>query len=773
MIWGWLLWGWFIPLQLAAQEPAADITLSGYLTEEGSGEALISGTVFIQSIGKGTFTNEYGFWSLTIPPGDYEVTFKYLGYDPVVKQLVLTEDTKLDMALKPEGTTIETVEIIAGNEEAREDVQSTRMGTIKMSMKEISLVPNLGGETDVLKVMQLMPGVAQGGEGTTGMFVRGGDADQNLVQMDEAVVYNTGHLFGFFSVFNPDALKDITMIKGGFPAQYGGRLSSVLDLRTKEGNMEEYHFKGGVGLLSSRLNIEGPIVNNKLSFSVAGRRTYIDQVFKLVGVRIPYYFYDLNAKVNWKISDKDRLYFSSYFGDDVLKFNEQVASDSTGSNTDLLNFGFRLGNFTQTLRWNHLFSNKLFANFSLIHTQFKYNIRGAFLDNSILIRSKVRDIGLKADFDYFLSTKTHIKYGLQTTYHGFRPNVVATTGLISDFLASQQGKLLSSQEMAAYAGADHEVNARIKFNAGLRLTGSLTQGTFYPGIEPRVSGRYKVTELSSIKASYARMYQYMHRVSSSTVALPTDLWYPITRRVRPQNSDQVAVGYQQYIPGLKLSVTVEGYYKWMRNLIEYREGASLVLNDNFEDELVNGTGDAYGLEFLLRRREGKFTGWIGYTLSWGTRDFPELNNGQRYWAKFDRRHDLSVVAIWDFAKRWAVSGVFVLQSGRRFTAQVGQYFQPNSSLTGVEVVPIYTARNAVRMQPTHRLDINIIRRSKPLNKKGQPRKFRTEWHFGAYNVYNRAAPYRINIVAGENGGYKYQQPGLFGFIPFVAFNFEY
>lgn len=764
-------------LMLAICVPAQKVTVSGYLTEDESGEALASGTVSIPSIGVGAFTNEYGFWSLTVPEGDYEIVFKFLGYEAEVQSVSLKENITLNISLKPEGTSLNTVEIIGEHDRAREDVQSTAMGAIKMNMKEISMVPVLGGETDILKVMQLMPGVSGGSEGTTGMFVRGGDADQNLILLDEAIVYNTGHLFGFFSVFNPDALKDMTMIKGAFPSQYGGRLSSVLDLRMKEGNQEKFHVKGGIGLLSSRLNIEGPIIKDRLSFSIAGRRTYIDQVFKVVGVNIPYYFYDLNAKMNLKISDRDRIFFSSYFGDDVLKFSDNVESDpdtdTTSANSDLLDFGFRLGNFTQTLRWNHLFSDKLFANFSLIHTTFKYNISGSFLDNSILITSRIRDLGLKADFDYFLNPKTHIKYGGGIINHGFRPNVVATTGVVSDFLDSKDGKLINNQEMFAYAGMDLEVSPRFKINTGLRLSGSLTTGnTFYPGVEPRVSGRYTVSEFASVKASYSRMYQYMHRVSSSTVSLPTDLWYPVTASVGPQNSDQFALGWHQYLPSVKLEITAEAYYKRLRHLIEYREGASLILNDNFEEELVTGTGDAYGMELLLRKKEGRFTGWIGYTLSWATRDFDELNDGETYFAKYDRRHDLSVVGILELTKRLSFSSVFVLQNGSRFTAQIGQYFQPNASLTGVDVVPIYSDRNEIRMAATHRLDVNLIIKSRPENKKGEPRRFLTEWHLGAYNLYNRAAPYRVNVVPTQTG-YKYQQPGLFGMIPFVSFNFEY
>jgi len=765
-----------LPLSITSLS-AQTVTLNGYLTEEGSGEALIGGTVYVPEAEAGAYTNEYGFWSITIPPGDYTVIFKYLGYLSDTVSISLTENTTLDRPLKPEGTELATVEITAEDLAAKEDVQSTRMGAIKMNMKEISLVPVLGGETDVLKVMQLMPGVSQGTEGTTGMFVRGGDADQNLVLLDEAIVYNTGHLFGFFSVFNPDALKDMTMIKGAFPAQYGGRLSSVLDLRTKEGNLNKFHVKGGIGLLSSRLNIEGPIIKDRLSFSIAGRRTYIDQVFKTVGINIPYYFYDLNGKMNFKISNKDRIYFSTYVGDDVLKVSEEIASDdeqdTTSTSTDLFNFGFELGNTTQTLRWNHLFSEKLFANFSLIHTTFNYNIRGSFVDNSILITSRIRDLGAKADFDWFVSPKTHVKFGAGSIYHRFRPNVVSTAGEISDFLSSQQGSLINNQELYAYGGVDHEFSNRFKVNTGLRLSSALTVGsTFYPGLEPRISGRFTTSEYSSVKASYSRMYQYMHRVSSSTIALPTDLWYPVTEQVVPQNADQFAVGFHQFIPKARLSIEIEGYYKRLRNLIEYREGAQLVLNDNFEEDLVNGTGDSYGMEVLLRRKRGRLSGWIGYTLSWSTRQFDELNNGQRYWARYDRRHDLSVVSILELSKRISLSGVFIYQNGSRFTAQVGQYFQPNATLTGVDVIPIYTDRNAIRMAPTHRLDVNLVIKSDPLNDNDEPKRFKTEWHIGAYNVYNRASPFRINIETTDTG-YKYTQPGLFGLVPFVAFNFEY
>lgn len=757
----------------ALSNQAQTVTISGYLTDASNGEALIYANIVVDDPRLGTSTNEYGYYALDVPAKQkLSVSFSHLGN--VVEQIKihLTSDSIINIKLAPENSTLAEVTVSAEQNAVVQQVQDTRMSTINVQVSQVQNLPSLGGEVDVIKVMQLLPGVSKGGEGTSGMFVRGGDADQNLVLLDEATVYNLGHLFGFFSVFNADAINDLMMIKGAFPANYGGRLSSVLDIKMKEGNDQEFHGQGGISLLSSRLMLEGPLVKDKVSFLVSGRRTYIDQVFGAVGINLPYYFYDLNAKVNWKISSRDRIFVSSYFGDDVLSLNSddtggEIEEDSASLGDLGLNFGFQLGNMTQTVRWNHIYNPKLFSNLSLTHTFFRYNIFGDFIGNSILIRSEIRDLGIKLDFTEYRSNKLTLKYGGQIINHNFKPNIVSTQGEISDALASSQGALQTTVEFALYADAAYDFNDRLRVQGGLRLSSSAVPNGFYLGPEPRISGRYLINDESSFKMSYSRMYQYMHRVSSSSVALPTDLWYPVSANVRPQSSDQVAIGYEKAFPSIKTLVSVEAYAKTMRNLIEYREGANLILNDNFEDQLLQGRGNAQGLEFLIKRDEGKLTGWVGYTLSWARRNFDELNNGETFWAKYDRRHYLTLVANYEFTERFAFAAVWEYTSGARFTAQIGQYVVPNSSLTNIDIIPVYTDRNAVRMSPSHRLDLNFIIRSK------RSRRFKGEWHLGGYNVYNRATPYRINVELMEDGSYRYTQPGLFGFIPSIAYNFKF
>lgn len=541
----------------------------------------------------------------------------------------------------------------------------------------------------------------------------------------------------------------------------------------KEGDMSRWHAVGGIGLLSSRLTVDGPIIKEKLSFMLSGRRTYIDQVVSLTGASLPYYFYDLNTKLAYKFSNKDKLYFSSYFGDDVLSINEVTEEEDDGVAQDPdeigqeLNFGFNLGNFTTTLRWNHVYDkNKLFSNITLFHTRFQYDIRGDFIDNSLLIKSRIRDFGVKAQWDYYPNPENSMKFGVHAVGHFFRPNVVNTGGDISEALESQEGDRIDNQEFAVFANNDQKINDQLSMNYGLRISSSNVSGAFYAGFEPRFSAKYSFGKLNSLKFSYTFMKQYMHRVSSSSVALPTDLWYPVTENVIPQNSHQVAAGYFKGFQALNINISVELYYKTMGNLIEYREGARLLLNDNFEQELLTGEGRAYGGELLIRKKFGKFTGWLGYSLSRTNRQFEDLNDGLTYSAKYDRRHDISLVATLDFNPRFSFSGVWVLSSGSRFTAQNGQYFFPNASFTGVDLVPVYTRRNSIELAPSHRLDINFILRSRP------DRKYKSEWHFGAYNFYNRASPYQVRVEF-DGLNYRYVQPGLFGFIPSVAWNFKF
>ena len=744
------------------------ITLSGYITDKKSGEAIIYANVFVKALNRAVSSNEYGFYSIDLPKGEnVTISCTYIGYLPF-EQTVNTQQTQsLNIKLQNKDNNLQEVTVTAKNEkQAVEEAKAANMGYVNISLKQIRTLPTIGGELDILKVVQLMPGVVKGGEGQTGFFVRGGDADQNLILIDEATVYNPGHLFGFFSVFNPDVIKDLTLLKGAFPAQYGGRLSSVLDIKMKEGDNQKFHADGGIGLLSSRLTLQGPIIKDKMSFLISGRRTYIDQVFKLVGFPLPYYFYDLNAKLNYKVSDKDRLYLSSYFGNDVLKVSAE--GDSIGSN---LGFGFTLGNFTQTLRWNHVFNPKVFANFSLIHTTFQYNIKGDVLDNKILIKSDVRDFGVKADFNYYKSSRTNIRYGLQSILHTLRPNVISTQGEISNYLASKKGPVQQALENAIYGNIGFDKNVRWKFNAGLRLTNCFVDNKTYFGLEPRLVASYGLNKNDAIKASYTRMYQYIHRVSSSTVALPTDLWYPVSDKVKPQSADQISLGYNNYLSKLGLKMTAEAWYKWMWNLVEYQPGSSLILNNNYEELLVQGKGYSYGLEFMLQREEGKLNGWISYTLNYTKRDFTFNTGREVFWAKYDRRHNFNITTNWDITKRFTISAIWEYISGARFTPIIGQYAQPNASLTQIDIIPIYSERNAVRMSPTNRIDVNFVFKNKTT------KKIKSEWYIGGYNVTRATTPYTIRIEAlDENNpeaGYGYVQRGLFGFVFSIGWNFKF
>ncbi len=751
--------------QLLAQDK---ITISGYLSDASNGEALLFANISIKNTTNGINSNEYGFYSLDIPKNE-EVTivYSYLGFATLERTIKETESKTINVKLQSAGQELVEVEVVAERlNTEKEEIKSTQTSTIRIPIEQIKTIPSLGGEVDIIKVVQLMPGITKGGEGGTGMFVRGGDADQNLVLLDEATVYNIGHLFGFFSVFNPDAIKDLTVIKGGFPSQYGGRLSSVLDVRMKEGSNQKFRVEGGIGLLSSRLTVEAPIIKDKASFLLSGRRTYIDQVFKLAKVELPYYFYDLNAKFNYKVSDKDRIFLSSYFGDDVLSYDVQGSND--GEDDFSLDFGFQLGNFTQTLRWNHIYNPKLFSNLSLIHTTFNYNINGKVADNSVLIKSEIRDFGAKMDFTNYKNDKTKIRFGTSLILHRFRPNILSARGDVSEFIDNNEGKKLFTFESAIYGNMEFAATEKLKLNTGLRLTGAAVKNKFYPNIEPRISANYELSDNQSLKLSYSRMSQYMHRVSSSTIALPTDLWYPVSENVKPQSSHQIAAGFNHFFDKPGVSVTLEGYYKTMKNLIEYKEGSNLILNDNFEDLLLQGKGKSWGAELLVRKQRGKVNGWIGYTMAWSRRYFDELNEGEKFWAKYDRRHYLTLVGNWDISKRVTFSAVWEYSSGARFTPLRAQYLFPNAALTGIDIVPVYSKRNEFSMSSSHRLDLNFVFRNNP------KKRFRSEWHIGAYNAYNRATPYTIRVRLDETTGQlEYTQPGLFGFIPSVAYNFKF
>ena len=742
----------------------SQLTISGIVTDQNSGEKLLFASVYNEKSGIGTVTNEYGFFSLTVPMDTATITLSYLGYIPNTIVVHKGNINELNFTLSKASTEVNTVTINVSRTPQEEIHSSTQMSAVKIPIKDIKYIPSIGGESDVIKVIQLMPGVQKGGEGGTGLYVRGGDVDQNLVLLDEAPVYNIGHLFGFFSVFNQDAIKDLTLYKGAFPSKYGGRLSSILDIRMNDGNVNEFHGRGGLGLLSSRLMMEGPIIKNKGSFMVAGRRTYIDQVFKWVGSFLPYYFYDLNAKFNYKINENNHLYVSSYLGNDLLSYNQSDVIENSR-----FNFGFTLGNITGCVRWNQLISDRLFANYSLIYTNFDYNISTQFGEEySLFILSAINDYGGKADWEFHKNQNHTFKYGAMSIFHEFRPNIVNSQGELSEYVESNKGDILGALESGAYVQHIYRPDSsRWEFRSGIRLSAANVKDKNYAGLEPRFSTTYKIDSNNNLKFSYSLMRQYMHLVSSSTVALPTDLWYPVTSLVKPQTSHQVAGGYSCFLRKLKTYLSFESYYKLMQNLTEYKEGANLLFNAEFETELLQGNGESYGLEFLVKRDEGRWNGWVGYTLSWSRRFFDELNAGNSYWARYDRRHSFSVVQNFKINKRWHFSSVWVYSSGSRFTPQTGLYAMPNASLTGIDWIPVYTGRNSVSMSPSHRMDINFVWQSK------ETKRFRGEWHFGAYNLYNRATPWRIELETNDDGGFKYTQPGLFGFIPSIAYNFDF
>jgi hypothetical protein len=748
----------FITTSVFSQE---EITFSGYLKNPENKEVVLFAKVTVLEVSKAVMTNEYGYFSIAVPKAEtYTLVFSSSEFSSSTEVLQGVASISKDFFIE-NTEVLEEVIISSKKSQGSELINNTEVSVLRLDIKQARTLPAIGGETDVLKVAQLLPGINRGTEGGTNFFVRGGDGDQNLILVDEATVYNPGHLFGFFSVFNPDVIKEMTIYKGGFPSNYSGRLSSITDIRTVDGDKKKFHVHGGVGMLSSRIMVEGPIWKEKASFMIAGRRSYIDKVFKLVGQDIPFFFYDLNAKINVNLSLKDKLFISSYFGKDLLRFG------AGGDSTNAFGFGYSLGNFTQSLRWSHLFNPKLFGNLSLIHTQFQYDINGRFGPNYILIKSAVEDFGARYDFQYFKNSDTKMNYGANLINHRFRPNAISTNVEITDFLSNQQGQLLSTFETNLYFDVKHTINSRWKVDGGLSLPQSFVRNKTYLGLSPRGNLAFKIDETQALKFSVSRMYQFMHRVSSSSMALPTDLWYPISKRIKPQVSDQIALAYNYNLPKWKSYIIVEGYYKFMQNLTEYKEGSQLILNDEFEDLLIQGNGWSSGAEILIRKDEGKMTGWVGYTLSYTKRKFEELNEGEAFWAKYDRRHYFTFVGTYNIRPRISFSAIFELASGARFTPIIGEYFMPNAGLSGVEIIPIFATRNSYKMSTSHRLDINFIFKSKPR------KKYASEWHIGAYNVYNRATPFQIQVTQNNDGSFKYTQPGLIGFVPSIGYNFKF
>ena len=703
-----------LSLLLSVSLFAQSITISGTVRDGSSGETLIGASVFDPSSDLGTTTNEYGFYSLSVPISDsITLTFSYVGFSDVDRTLAAQSDQTLNVELGT-GVELQTVEVKANSFE--EQLGSTEMSVETIRPAEAKIIPVLLGESDILKTIQLKPGIPSGGEGTTGLFVRGGASDQNLILLDEAIVYNPNHLFGFFSTFNTDAVKDLKLYKGGFPAQYGGRLSSVIDVKLKEGNNKKFSGTGGIGLIASRLTLEGPIGNDeRTSFIVSGRRTYADLITRQINKAkeddpdfnpIPdYFFYDLNTKINHKISDKDRIYLSGYFGRDKFGFDG-----------DFFDFNFDWGNITATARWNHVFSPKLFANTTATFSDYRYEISNRLTGFNFSIDSNIEDASFKTDFYYAANNEHTLRYGGGVTYHQF--TVGRFRGGSDDgSVQFEAGTEYDGLEFGAYIGEEWTASDQLKINYGFRVSGFRNDGETYLGWEPRVASVYSVSDNLSIKASYARMYQYVHLISSSGISLPTDVWYPSTENVKPEISDQVAAGYSWLIPGTGLFFTNEYYYKRLYNQIDFVDGASLVVNDDLEREFAFGDGEAYGAEFSIERREGKIRGWIGYTLARVTRgNFTPLDEnrifgeGTGFFApRYDRRHDLSVVGIYQINDRLTFTSSFVYGSGDRSWLPTGRFtFQDIQGAEFSSIVPIYQDRNNVRLAPYIRWDVGLV-----------------------------------------------------------------
>lgn len=776
------------------------VSLSGYLTSAIDGEGIIGAKALVPSIGVGVLTNNYGFYSLNVPKGKYTIEFRATGLETRILEVELFANKQLDVEI---GSKTQELQEVTVNAKKGENVESTKMGTIELEVEKIKTLPAFFGEVDVIKTIQLLPGVNSATEGGQGFYVRGGGPDQNLVLLDEAVVYNAAHLFGFFSVFNVDAIKSVNLTKGGMPANFGGRMSSVLEVTMNEGNSKRFGVKGGLGLISSRITAEGPLRKGKGSFIASARRTYIDVIMKAA---IPddspfagssYFFYDFNFKANYRLGDKDKIFLAGYYGKDKFVF---------GNKNDDFTVRMPWGNGIASARWNHLFSSKLFMNVTGTFTDYLFAFGSEQDEFSFELKSGVRDLGGKVDFSFYPNARHKIKWGLDYIHHTFVPTSVAASqaDVVFDTGLAQK---LKSHESAIYFLDEFEVNEKIKVNLGLRYSLYQFTGPFtryiktdlsnpdstivydkgeiiqaYDGPEPRASVRWLLNKTSSLKAAYTYHYQYVHLTSLSAVSLPTDIWFPTTDVAKPQQGYQVTAGYFKNLFQSKWETSVEVYYKGLKNLIEYKDGAqpSDNVNDNTDNLLTFGTGRSYGVEFFVKRNLGKLTGWIGYTIAKSERKFAEINKGNYFPSKYDRRHDLSVVASYKLNERWVFGAAFIYATGSTLTLPDSYYIQNQDLLFK------YGDRNSTRMAPYHRLDISATWYDKAtkivVNEQGEEvevkKRFRSNWSFSVYNVYNRANPFFLYV---DNDGDVFQgdfqvqvkQVTLFPIIPSVTWNFEF
>jgi hypothetical protein len=758
-------------LQLSAQ---SRYTLSGYLKDKKNGETLIGATVYVKETKQGIVTNPYGFYSISLPKGEYTVTITFVGYNKVEKKVSLTSNTILNEELGSENIQMEQVIVTSTRKD--ENVSRTQMGMAKIDPRKLSSLPVLMGESDIMKSIQLMPGVQTASEGSSGFSVRGGSTDQNLILLDEAPVYNASHLMGFFSVFNSDAIKDATLYKGDIPAANGGRLSSLLDIRMKDGNRKEYHVNGGIGIISSRLTVEGPIKKDKGSFIISARRTYADMFLKLSKDSMmrqnQLYFYDVNAKANYDINDNNRLFVSAYFGRDFAGFGKD--------------FSFSWGNATVTTRWNHVFSSKLFSNLTLIYSNYQYNLGNSNAKPTFKWRSNLEDVGLKYDFTLYQGANNTIKFGLASTLHFIQPGIFKVDGKKSDFQTTDSRAI----ENAVYLQDEQKLGEKLTLIYGLRLSsfhnmgpgstytinksfevtdtvshgkGSIYHSSF--GLEPRFSANYRLDETSSIKAAYSRTRQYLQLASNSAAGSPLDVWFSASAYVKPQVSDQVGLGYFRNFEDNAYELSVEGFYKWMQNQIDFKDNADLLLNNQLEKELRFGKAKSYGVEIFARKNTGNLTGWISYTLSKATRKFADINQGKSYNANYDHPNNLNVVLTYKLTKRAELTSSWTYYSGTPITYPTMRFGYGNMNL------PIYGDKNASRLPDYHRLDLSLTIKNK--RKPGQ--RWESEWNFAVYNAYNRGNAYSVYFETDEKDQSKIKtyKMVMFPIIPSVTYNFKF
>ena len=753
------------------------VTLSGTLKDASNGEDLVGASIYIAELKTGVASNVYGFYSITLPNGTYTVMVSYMGYEPVSRSIELSSDLSIDFLLKE--VVAELQEVVITDKSLTAHVDDNRMSAEKLNMSTIKRMPAFFGEVDILKSIQMLPGVQSAGEGTTGFFVRGGTVDQNLVQLDEATVYNASHLMGFFSVFNSDAMKDAELYKGGIPAQYGGRLSSLLDIRMKEGNQKELSGAGGIGTIASRFMLEGPIQKDSSSFILSGRRTYADMFLKassdaaLRNSRL--YFYDLNAKINFRPSQKDRVMISGYFGDDIFRYK------------DMMHWSW--GNRTATVRWNHLFSDRLFANFTGLYSNFNYLLGSNYGPADFTWKSKLADMTVKADLSYYHSDKHTINFGMATTFHRFNPGTVSVTSNDeSNSIVMDNKKALES---AMYVSSDITVSEKLSVQPGVRYSifqnmggrtysnwnddgnpmDTLTHGNgeitnTFGGIEPRLSVRYKLNDASSVKLSYNRMYQYLHLASNSTASLPLDVYVPSDKNIKPQIGDQVAMGYFRNFHDNAFEFSAEVFFKNLRNQIDFRDNADLLLNNHIDREILKGKGKAYGMELMLKKPEGRLHGWISYSYSRSKRQIEEINNGKEYTARQDRPHSMNLVLSYQLRERLHVGAAWMYASGMPVTIPVGRYVNDGIA------VPVYTSRNDYRLAASHRLDLSVT-----LDNKRKPgRKWEGSWNFSLFNAYAHKNPFTIQTRQREADPSQTEavQLSIIGtIIPSVNYNFKF